>query len=342
MSGPVAEETQAEVPAQQTAPVVLDVRKLSRTFGAVHALAGASFRVHQGQIFGFVGPNGAGKTTTLKLLATLDLPTSGDALVCGESIARTPERVRPLIGYMPDQSAVFPDTTVFEHLDFFARAYGLRGAARKKRLDSVIAFTQLTPLVDKLMTALSKGMRQRVALARTLLHDPALLILDEPADGLDPRARIELRELLVALAGQGKAILVSSHILPELSEICDSCAIIEQGRILATGSVSAILAGSVTESDPAKPLLELVLQLVSGPELEAASLRCEKLLLEQPDVVDVLASAGTIRFRVAGDQQKARDLLRILVQADVPVCSFHLYEANLEDAFMRVTKGLVQ
>jgi len=183
---------------------LLEVKGLRRDYGPLRAVDDVSFNLEPGSILGFIGPNGAGKSTTLRILATLDAPTSGEVLLGGHSLVDTPDRVRPLIGYMPDRYGTYDDVTVFEFLDFFARAYGLTGAKRRQRVESVMGFTGLVPLADRLTTALSKGMRQRVALGRTLLHDPSLLLLDEPADGLDPRARIELRELLRAGGpGQG-------------------------------------------------------------------------------------------------------------------------------------------
>jgi ABC-2 type transport system ATP-binding protein len=250
---------------------------------------------------------------------------------------------------MPDRYGTYEDMTVLEFLDFFARAYKLRGAERRARVDSVMEFAGLFPLKDKLTSELSKGMKQRVALGRTLLHDPKLLILDEPADGLDPRARIELRELLKALAAQGKAVLISSHILTELSEICDSCAIIEQGRLLDTGPVSEVLSRTAG----AAPSSELELRLFAPPEgLEEAGRKAERLLLEQPLVTKVVAEGQTIRLKLelpAGtaptpqwvDEASAR-LIQVLVAAQVPVCSFQTHALDLEDAFMNVTRGRVQ
>jgi ABC-2 type transport system ATP-binding protein len=257
----------------------------------------------------------------------------------------TPDKARPLIGYMPDRYGTYDDVTVLEFLDFFARAYGLQGAARARRVDSVMEFTGLRPLADKLTSALSKGMKQRVALGRTLLHDPKLLILDEPADGLDPRARIELRELLRALADQGKAVLISSHILTELAEICDTCAIIEQGRLLATGKVADLLAQATGVA-----AAELMVRLFPGEEGEVVWARAERLLLEQPRVKQVAREGDALRVRLeheggasAGNwmDEAAARLLAVLVGAGVPVCAFSQRERNLEDAFMHVTKGRV-
>jgi ABC-2 type transport system ATP-binding protein len=328
---------------------LLEVKRLSRHFGNLKAVDDVSFTVDEGTILGFIGPNGAGKSTTMRILATLDVPTTGDVLLGGKSAVDHPDKARPMIGYMPDRYGTYDDMTVLEFLDFFARAYRLRGKERESRVGSVMEFTGLVPLKDKLTSELSKGMKQRVALGRTLLHDPKLLILDEPADGLDPRARIELRELLKVLASQGKAVLISSHILTELSEICDSCAIIEQGRLLATGPVHEILArhaGTTASS-------ELVMRVWKGSEgIDAALARAHRLLLEQALVAAVNVDGQSVRVRIelpqgtapsAGwvEEASAR-LLKALIAADVPVSSFQARELDLEDAFMTVTRGKVQ
>lgn len=324
---------------------LLEVKGLRRDYGALRAVDDVSFELEAGTILGFIGPNGAGKSTTMRIIATLDTPTAGMVTLDGHSVVDTPDKARPLIGYMPDRYGTYDDVTVLEFLDFFARAYGLQGRARTKRVESVMEFTGLLPLKDKLTSALSKGMKQRAALGRTLLHDPKLLILDEPADGLDPRARIELRELLRALADQGKAVLISSHILTELAEICDACAIIEQGRLLATGRVADILAQASGTA-----VAELVVRLFPGSEGEAVWTRAERLLLEQPRVKQVAREGDALRVRLeheggpaAGpwvDEAAAR-LLAALVGGGVPVCAFSHRERNLEDAFMHVTKGRV-
>ncbi|XXF77208.1 ABC transporter ATP-binding protein [Myxococcaceae bacterium GXIMD 01537] len=327
---------------------LLEVKGLRRDFGALRAVDDVSFTLEAGTILGFIGPNGAGKSTTMRILATLDVPTAGDVLLDGRSLVDAPDAARPLIGYMPDRYGTYDDVTVWEFLDFFARAYGLEGAARARRVESVMEFAGLHPLAHKLTSALSKGMKQRVALGRTLLHDPKLLILDEPADGLDPRARIELRELLRALADQGKAVLISSHILTELAEICDTCAIIEQGRLLATGKVSELLAQSAAATS-ASSELSVRLAVTAGEEAEAAYARAERLLLEQPHVGRVVREPAALRVQVelaagAGTAEldaAAARLLAALVGAGLPVCAFSQRELNLEDAFMTVTKGRV-
>ncbi len=328
---------------------LLQVKGLSRHYGPLKAVDDISFTLEEGTILGFIGPNGAGKSTTMRILATLDVPTAGSVLLDGKSVVDSPDQVRPLLGYMPDRYGTYDDMTVVEFLDFFARAYRLKGAERKKRVDSVMEFAGLTTLADKLTVALSKGMKQRVALGRTLLHDPRLLILDEPADGLDPRARIELRELLKALSAQGKAVLISSHILTELSEICDTCAIIEQGKLLATGPVAEILQRTAGSA----PHHELQLKLFgAGAALEEAAKKAERLLLEQPLVKNVTVDGAVVRLTVElqagaaptpgwGEEASTR-ILKALVAADLPVCSFQARELDLEDAFMTVTKGKVQ
>ncbi len=325
---------------------LLEVKGLSRHFGELRAVQDVSFHVNEGQVLGFIGPNGAGKTTTLRILATLDTPSAGEVLLGGRSLLDEPDRVRPLLGYMPDRYGTYADTTVYEYLDFFARAYGLKGRARRERLEQVIAFTGLDGLRHRLGTELSKGMKQRAALGRTLLHDPKLLILDEPADGLDPRARIELRELLRALASEGKAILISSHILSELSELCDTCAIIEQGKLLAFGSVEQVLAGAAP-GQAQECELELRL-LEETPDLLQTA---ERLLVQQPLVARVRPGERGLRVTLSrplggeADPQwvdkSCAALLRALVQAQLPVCSLHALEKNLEDAFMKVTQGRV-
>lgn len=324
---------------------LLEVKGLRRDYGALRAVDDVTFSLEAGGILGFIGPNGAGKSTTLRILATLDVPTAGEVLLEGRSLVDAPDKARPLLGYMPDRYGTYDDVTVREFLDFFARAYGLKGAQRRQRVDSVMEFTGLGPLSGKLTTELSKGMRQRVALGRTLLHDPRLLLLDEPADGLDPRARIELRELLRALADQGKAVIISSHILTELAEICDSCVIIEQGRLLAQGRVEDLLRAS----GDASQVTELVVRLAAGAEGEAMGARAERTLLEQPRVKDVTREGIALRVRLelepgAGPleaEAAAAVLLAALVAQGLPVCAFTPRERNLEDAFMTVTKGRV-
>lgn len=321
---------------------LLEVKHLSRHYGPLKAVDDVSFTVERGAVMGFIGPNGAGKSTTLRILATLDLPTSGEVLLEGDSLVEYPDRARPRLGYMPDRYGTYEDMTVAEFLDFFARAYRLSGAQRKSRVEEVIEFTRLTSLRSRMTRDLSKGMKQRVALGRTLLNDPALLILDEPADGLDPRARIELRELLKILAEQGKAVLISSHILTELSEICDHAVILEQGRLLAQGKVAELMAGG-----GGGLTAEVTIRLL--PSAADAVARTERFLLEQPQVQSVAVHERALRVRLKVPEspppewaeRSQQELLRALVAAELPVISFERKEADLEDAFMRVTRGKV-
>src|SRR5688572_9300947 len=219
---------------------IIELKRLFRFFGPTRAVQDVSFEVGRGQVFGYIGPNGAGKTTSMRILATLDLPTFGDALVDGFSCVNDPDRVRRRLGFMPDYFGTYADVDCYEYLDFFARSYGLAGRERHQAIKHTMSFTKLDLLATKPIRGLSKGMRQRLCLGRAMIHDPSVLILDEPANGLDPRARIELREMIRQLAAAGKTVLVSSHILTELAEMCDVVAIIERGQLLAVGSVAEI------------------------------------------------------------------------------------------------------
>jgi ABC-2 type transport system ATP-binding protein len=209
---------------------MIELRRLHRHFGSTRAVDDVSFDVNRGTVFGYIGPNGAGKTTSMRILATLDLPNYGDAMIDGFSVINDPDRVRRRLGFMPDSFGTYPNVNCAEYLDFFARAYGLVGRERHRALRYTMGFTGLDKLAEKPIRGLSKGMKQRLCLGRAMIHDPSVLILDEPAAGLDPRARIELREMIRQLAADGKTILVSSHILTELAEMCDRVGIIEQGR----------------------------------------------------------------------------------------------------------------
>ena len=229
------------VASNGNATPAIECRHLHRYFGRLKAVNDVSFRAYRGQVIGFIGPNGAGKTTAMRILATLDVPTAGDAFINGYSVIDDPDKVRKIVGFMPDSFGKYANMNVLEYIDYFARAYNLSPPARRDAVERVLVFTELKPLVEKPVVSLSKGLSQRLGLARTLINDPAVLILDEPAAGLDPRARIELRELVRLLARElKKTVLISSHILTELGEICDSAAIIEAGRILASGTIDEI------------------------------------------------------------------------------------------------------
>jgi ABC-2 type transport system ATP-binding protein len=311
-----------------TAPL-LDVRSLSRRYGKVQAVADLSFTMARGQVTGFLGPNGAGKTTTMRIAATLDVPDTGDVLVDGVSVLVEPRAVRMRIGYMSDQFHPYPNLDVLEYLDFFARAYGLRGRQRLQTIRSVAGFCGLLGFADRPATGLSKGMGQRLHLAKTLLHDPLLLILDEPAAGLDPRARIEFRALLKELAAAGKGILISSHILPELGETCDSVIVLEKGRRTAGGTLAEMqrhVAG------------EQAVQLRVLGDAEAA----ERMLLTQPGVGAVARDGSRLRFPFAGDDEALGALLATLVGAGLRVVEFARTEVDLEEIFLKSTKGNLQ
>ena len=307
----------------------IELTCLHRHFGSVRAVDDVSFAVPRGHVFGYIGPNGAGKTTSMRILATLDSPSRGDAFVDGFSVTQDPERVRRRLGFMPDYFDTQPSILVEEYLDFFARAYGLMGAERLRAVRRVMGFTKLDGLRTKAIDSLSKGMKQRLCLGRAMIHDPPVLIMDEPAAGLDPRARIQLREMIGHLAAEGKSILVSSHILTELAEMCDTVAIIEQGRLLAVGTVDEIHRARQTH------------RTVQIRVLADAEGVCN-WLAQQSELHDVHRSGETIEFRHEGDQEVEADLLRQLVTAGFRVAAFGSRTESLEDVFMRVTEGLVQ
>jgi len=318
------------------------VDRLTRMFGSVSAVRDISFNFDAGEIYGFIGPNGAGKSTTMRILATLDLPSSGDCTVGGLSTVDDADQVRRMIGYMPDSYGAYPNMTVWEYLDFFARAYGLHSAARTRAVSDVVDFCQLGGLREKHLTTLSKGMKQRLCLGRCLIHDPKLLILDEPSAGLDPRARIEFRELLRLLAKQGKAIFISSHILAELEELCDGVAIIEQGALVRSGRVGEIKASveaaleNRANAEPQRHVTVLEIRL-AAPHADAA-----RILAEQPELSEVSIENTLITARCGGNSAAQAALLKRLIDAGLPVCRFAGREQNLEDLFMHLTEGKVQ
>ena len=307
----------------------VEVSGLHKTFGKSKAVDNVSFTFDCGHVVGFVGPNGAGKTTTMRILATLEEPTAGDAFIDGISVTDYPDKIRHLVGFVPDTLPIQGDITVHEYLDFFARAYRIPGKKRRKAVDEIEGFTNLSGIRDKLLRSLSKGMKQRVSLGRALIHDPPVLILDEPAAALDPRARIELRELLFILAAQKKAILISSHILTELTEICNCVVIIEKGRLLESGSIADVAKRGVTKRI-----------IVIRPIDRHADLQRELLLL--PNVLDVKPAGNEFVMEVAGDDNTSSDLLGELVRRGFRIAEFHQKKTGLEDIFMTVTKGGVQ
>jgi ABC-2 type transport system ATP-binding protein len=314
--------------ARSTHPMI-EFRRLFRHFGTTRAVHDISFDVCRGQVFGYIGPNGAGKTTSMRILATLDLPTWGDAYVDGFSCVNDPDRVRRRLGFMPDYFGTYADVNCYEYLDFFARSYGLVGRERHQALKHTMSFTRLDELAEKPIRGLSKGMKQRLCLGRAMIHDPSVLILDEPANGLDPRARIELREMIRQLAADGKTVLVSSHILTELAEMCDVVGIIERGQLLAVGSVAEIQKQQM-------PHREVKVKVLGGASPLA------EWLAQRTDVAQVKVDGQNCRFSHQGEQESEVALLREIVLAGFAVAEFGSHSQSLEDVFMAVTRGAVQ
>lgn len=307
----------------------IELRRLHRFFGPTRAVNDVSFDVPAGEVFGYIGPNGAGKTTSMRILATLDLPTYGDAYVDGFSVVNDPDRVRRRLGFMPDYFGTYSDMDCWEYLDFFARSYGLMGPERQRALRYTMSFTNLDQLAHKPIRGLSKGMKQRLCLGRAMIHNPSVMILDEPAAGLDPRARIELRRMIRALAADGKTIIVSSHILTELAEMCDRVGIIEQGRLLATGTVEEIQRALEPHRAVRVSILGDPTSLVHW--LQARG-NLHKIRVEGPSVF----------FEHTGRRDDEAVMLREIVHAGILVAEFASHQESLEDVFMQVTRGAVQ
>ena len=310
----------------ETSPIV-SVRDLYRSFGEVQAVRGISFEMRRGQVLGFIGANGSGKTTTMRMLATLEVPDTGTVEICGHDILNAPTEVRQKIGWMPDTFGAYPSTTVFEYLDFYGRAFGYRGSERLKRLQEVMDFTDLTSLADRPMDKLSKGMGQRLCVGRTLMHDPEILLMDEPAAGLDPKARIEFKRLVRLLAEQGKTIFISSHILSELGEMCNTLLFIDAGRIVHYGSAESL------QQDMTVSGTVVTVQLAGDREL----LRQWAAAAPGVSLVEMLKSGARLRLdgSSAGD---AAGLLKKMVNDGLPVADFHRETRKLEDAFVDMLK----
>jgi ABC-2 type transport system ATP-binding protein len=309
--------------------VLVEVQGLKRHFGKVRAVDGVDFTFRGGEVHGFIGPNGAGKTTSMRIIATIDQPDDGDVLVDGTSAIDYPDRLRPRLGFMPDYLESYQYMTVEEYLDFYARAYRLSAAQRGRRLTAVIDFTRVREMLDRPVKALSKGQKQRLGLTRVLINNPDVLILDEPAAGLDPRARVEVRRLIRELADRGKAVFVSSHILTELSEICDSVTIIDRGRIRASDQVSA-LQHSIDAGT------RVSVQLADPGEEERA--RLARLLAEIPGVGRAAVEAGGASFSYQGENALRAEILERLLAEGFRITDFHADRSDLEDAFMTLTE----
>lgn len=308
---------------------MIETRDLTKMYGELYALNRLTIKLEKGDVYGFIGPNGAGKTTTMRILATLLNPTWGEASVCGYSIYNGAKEIRRLIGYMPDFFGVYDDMKVTEYLEFFAAAYRIKGAERRRRCDQVLELVDLGYKRDALVTSLSRGMTQRLGLARVLLHEPQVLLLDEPASGLDPRARIEMRELLKELRKMGKTILVSSHILPELADICNKIGIIERGKLLFDGDVQAAIR-------QVRQHTVMHVQVADGLGATAKDLlekhsKVQKVELKEDEVMLVTLADG------AADGSFIAELL---VHNRYKVKMLKEEEIDLEDVFMGITKGI--
>ncbi|MAU09408.1 MAG: multidrug ABC transporter ATP-binding protein [Anaerolineaceae bacterium] len=315
--------------------LIIQTKDLWKNFGDFQAVRGVSLSVPAGSIYGFVGPNGAGKTTTMRILTTLTRPTSGEAWVAGHSVLEDRRAVRRAIGYMPDEFGVYEDLRVWEYLDFFAACYDIPEKNRKRLVGDLLELVDLAHRREDMVDKLSKGMKQRLSLARTLAHDPQVLILDEPASGLDPRARVEIRELLGELANMGKAIFFSSHILADVEDICSHIGIIEAGQIIMEGSIDELK----------QELMETREIIISVRDREVAEVVVATVngIQDVANVEIITPKAGRFRVRVdfMGDDEGIAAINRALVAADIDVLGFVEEEGDLEHMFMRVTKGLV-
>jgi ABC-2 type transport system ATP-binding protein len=319
--------------SRQEAAVVLETKSLTKKYGDRLALSDLTLQVRAKEVFGYVGPNGAGKTTTFRILAGLLDPTSGLACIDGQDVTGNRDRIKQLVGYLPDNFGVYPQLRVTEYLDFFAAAYRVAKKQRKDRIDYCLEIANAAEYRDRLMGSLSRGAKQRVGIAKSLLHDPSILILDEPAATLDPRARIQMRHLLRQLAGAGKAVLVSSHILPELGDVCDAIGILVGGQMVAYGAVRDVLR----RVRPTR-LIEIKITGTQERVHRALSRAAGTWTPVRSDENDPTPDVTTLRFEVEADLQQMATALQLLIAEGVSVVSFAEVPLNLEDAFMHLTK----
>jgi ABC-2 type transport system ATP-binding protein len=320
---------------------MIKVEGLQKRYGQTRALDGLTMAVEPGSIYGFVGPNGAGKTTTMRILATLLQADGGSGWIAGEDVRLHPGRVRARLGFMPDFFGVYEDLNVYEYLDFYARSYGVPAKKRRTTIDELLELIDLPHKRNDMVENLSRGMKQRLGLARCLVHDPDVLLLDEPASGMDPRARYEMREIVKELQRLGKTVLVSSHILLELAEMCTHIGIIQDGHLIREGLVDHVLRGM-------QPGRAIELRLLGGRQKAARVLATIPDVSDAPEEIESAAPAGgeegtgdtpsTLVFRTFADDRGLRDILRSLVTADVEVVSFAVQRDNLEDVFMQLTE----
>ena len=307
---------------------VVETTNLTKSYGDFTALSDLSIHVNRGQILGFIGPNGAGKTTTIKILVGLSKPTSGSATIAGVDCSQNASRIKRLVGYMPDKFGSYDNMRVHEYLDFFGAIFGIPASQRKARIQEVMETTSTTYMQDRYVESLSHGMQQRVGIARTLLHDPEVLILDEPANGLDPKARIEMRQLLLQLAARGKTLIVTSHILPELARICNVVAIVTAGKLRAFGTVDEVMSSLC-------PQRSYEIQLASASHIAQAEKVLGQLLLDSEPLTSSPAEL-TLRFPTVRTEPELAELLNQLVAAKLPVTQFRELTSDLEDAFLSV------
>lgn len=328
--GAVVPAAPAVPPAPPPKPAALSTVNLTKRYGALTALDQLTLDLEAGDIFGFIGPNGAGKSTTMKILAGLLEPTAGSARVLGHDVTVNGEFVRRKVGYMPDFIGVYEDLKVSEYLEFFASAYGLPRQQRRKVVEDVLELTDLKYKRDAFVDSLSRGMTQRLSLARVLVHDPPILLLDEPASGLDPRARIEIRELLKELRRLGKTIMVSSHILSELGEFCNKLGIIERGKLIVSGTVEDLMRQARAQPE------------ISVRVLAADEPRAYALLKTDPRVAHIEHADGEMRVTLRDPTLHHGFLIERLVAASIAVDAVAPHQLKLEDVFLRLTKGIVQ
>jgi ABC-2 type transport system ATP-binding protein len=307
---------------------MIEVINFSKRYGDFLAVDRLNLKIDRGEVFGFIGPNGAGKSTTIRFLSTLLRPTEGEGVIAGHSVTRDPLGVRRVIGYMPDSFGVYDGMKVWEFLDFFAVAYQVPRGRRRQVINDVLELLDLTHKRDAYVNGLSRGMKQRLCLAKTLVHDPPVLILDEPASGLDPRARLEMKALLKELQAMGKTILISSHILSELADFCSSIGIIERGVLLAAGSIAEIQRQLQTHR-------QLRIRVIDQAD------RAHLIVRNHPKVLRSELMDHTITGEFSGDDQEISRLLQELISSGIEVQSFTEIEPTLEEVFMTITKGLV-